>query len=155
MDNPNYEESIKFGPLQAETYDHVYESYDKDFQNSVYSEIGPSSLNTTNTPIQSIYNVESKMANEILYQTCSSVPGSSTSKEGDTNGGMTGGSTSEAIYDVPSTLDNIDDDNCYSALGPGDYFTLQPHISKHTQQQFPPADNEYSLLHHLNSSYSQ
>ena len=46
-----------------------------------------------------------------------------------------------------TTSETKDDD--YSALGPTDYFTLQPHIPKPTQQQHPPANDEYSQLHHL------
>jgi hypothetical protein len=42
-------------------------------------------------------------------------------------------------------------DDKYSALGPIDYFTLQPHIpsSRPAEQQLPPANDDYSQLHHL------
>ena len=91
---------------------------------------------------------------ETLYKSthnCYSDLGALTNRGRQTNGGqvMKGGTTSsEAIYDMPSTLYNVDDDNCYSTLGPVDYFTLQPYTSKTTQQQLLPNDDEYSCLQH-------
>ena len=66
------------------------------------------------------------------------------------NGGLRQGTASEAVYDVPQAMDSVEDENCYSSLGPIDYSTLQPHIPKPTRTQLtPPNNDEYSCLQHL------
>ena len=146
MDNPTYDEGIRVNHHSAERH----------FRNPVYSDISHGSPNTTNSQTRNmykgVYKSGSAMVSEALYEnTHNSAPGALTDGEEQANGGqgMTRETTSsEAIYDMPSALDNVDDDNCYSALGPVDYFTLQPHTTKATQQQLPPNDDEYSYLQH-------
>ena len=150
MDNPTYDERIGVGPLAM-----TMNKHENNFQKPLYSNAGPGSPNITNPPTQNMYEglySESTMASETLYEnTHSSVPGTLTNGGGQANGGMRGGTTSEAVYDVPPDVDNVGSDNCYSALGPVDYSTLQPHISKATQQQqqqLPSNDDGYSHLQH-------
>ena len=176
MDNPTYDEGINIGPLATEV-NHVGNG--ENIQNPDYSDVGPSLPNTTNPPTQNIHEglySESTMARETLYEnTHSSVPGTLTNGGEQANDGMSGGTTSEVVYDLPPDVDNIDDDkqanggisggttseamydlppemnnvddNCYSSLGPGDS-NSQPHTSKAIQQQPSPNDDEYSLLQH-------
>ena len=127
MDNPTYDEGIRVKHLNA----------GRQFQNPVYSDISHGSPNTTNLQTQNmykgLYKSGSAVVSETLYENTHT--GAFTNGVEQANGGhgMTRGTTSsEAIYDMPSALDSVDDDNCYSAMGPADYFTLQPHTTKAT-----------------------
>ena len=144
VDNPTYGEGFSIGPLTTEEND------ERDFQNPLYSDLGP---NTTNPSTQNTYEglySESTMARKTLYEnTHNSVPGTLTNGGGQANGGMRvattseavydlppdvdntdgnkqanggmrGGTASEAVYDVPPDVDNVDDDNSYSSVGPTD-----------------------------------
>ena len=149
MDNPTYDEGIRVNHPNAERH--------FEFRNPVYSAISHGISNITNPQPQNMYeglhsDSRSAVDSETLYEnTHNSVPGAliNGGEQANSGQGMTGGITSsEAIYHMPSALDNIDDDNCYSTLGPADYFTLQPHTSKAIQQQLPLNDDEYSCLQH-------
>ena len=134
MDDQTYDEDIGANHVIAE----------RDFQNPLYSDIGPGSYE--------ILHSESALVSETLYDDIHNcVPGALTNRGEQVNGGQgmrNRTASSEAIYDMPLALYNVDDDNCYSTLDPADYFTLQPHTSKATQQQLPPNDDEYSCLQH-------
>ena len=153
VDNPTSGEGFSIGPLTTEEND------ERDFQNPLYSGLGP---NTTNPSTQNMYEglySESTMASETLYENPhNTVPGTLTNGGGQTNGGMSGATTSEAVYDLPPDVDNIDDDgqanggmrgattseavydvppdvdnvgddNSYSSVGPSDSWLQPPTLS--------------------------
>ena len=124
MDNPTYD-----GPPRT-AVNHVVD--EREFRNPLYSGVSISSPNTTNSnTYEGVYS-DGTLVNE----------------GGQTDGGMSGGTASEAMYSVPPDVDNVEDDNRYSALGTTDYSTLQPHISDLTQHQLSPNTDEYSCLQH-------
>ena len=102
MDNPTNDEVIGANHVIAE----------RDFQNPLYSDIGPGSYE--------ILHSESALSlvSETLYDNIHNcVPGALTNRGEQANGGQgmrRETTSSEAIYDMPSALDNVDDDNCYS-----------------------------------------
>ena len=153
MDNPVYDENINIvAPTAANNSHDVDERY---FQNPLYSDIGPTSMNTTNKPtrdatIEQPGYTDSTVLSETTYETqCQHIP-----TQVKVNNGMrqasVGMDSSEAVYDMPPALDdmNDDDDNCYSVVGPTD--SSQPNLQHERQHLTVSCDDsgDYSHLQH-------
>ena len=150
MDNPTYAEGIGLASLPATSSQDGVE-----YQNVTHnSDIGP---NTSTTKLvscdehEALYS-EAMDINETVYENTDKMAEPElANKEGATNGGAMGEAISETVYDVPEHMESvpaIEDDGCYSALGPTDYAILEPHIANQPQHQLPPADDDYAHLQH-------
>ena len=145
IDNPNYEEGLDLAPLTREVH------YERDFQNPIYSDVGanPTTTNaSTHQTHEGLYS-ETTLVSEATYVNVNDnspqdylVPQTIINKQQKDHSRVNHNGTGAG-----TTSDARDDD--YSALGPTDYFTLQPHIPKPIEQQLPPANDDYSQLHHL------
>ena len=146
INNPTYEEGLDLAPLAREVH------CERDYQNPIYSDVGakPTTLNASmDLTYEGLYS-ETTLVSEAAYENANDnapqdylVPETILNKQRkDHHGGVHHNGTGEG-----TTSENRNDD--YSVLGPTDYFILQPHIPKPTQQQLPSVDDEYSQLHHL------
>ena len=146
MNNPTYEEGLDLAPLAREVH------HERNYQNLIHSDVGakPTTLNVSiDQTYEGLYS-ETTLVSEAAYESANDnapqdylVPETILNKQQkDHHGGVHHNGTGEG-----TTSEKRNDD--YSVLGPTDYFTLQPHIPKPTQQQLPSADDEYSQLHHL------
>ena len=153
MDNPVYDENINIGPPTA-----INNSHDeRDFQNPLYSDIDPTSMNsnTTNKPTPSATfeqpgYTDSAVPSEAPYEIpCKHVPTHVKENYGRKQASV-GMDSSEAVYDMPPALDdmNDDDDNCYSVVGPTD--SSQPNFQREGQHLTVSRDDsgDYSHLQH-------
>lgn len=139
MDHPKFREGVVLC-----TFDH-----ERDEQNTFDSENGSYSPNKTNTltpRYEALYS-ESTVVRSTDIQYENIIPANLTNEQGLVNGGIKERTASEALYELPTHLNN-GVDNCYSTLGPTDYSTLEPHIPTVKQQQFPPDNDQYSQLQH-------
>ena len=149
MDNPTYEEGINVAPPVME----VHHEEDIQLQNPLYFDVGPHQHNIsymypqtkTNSMCEGVYS-DCEAVGETYYEN----PHNSNNdlfNEKEFNSELKGGIATAFPYEVPQALVNADNDNCYSAVGPTDYATLEPHVPQ-TKQQLPPDNDQYSQLHH-------
>ena len=140
MNNPTYEEGV------------LLENNKRDGPSPIYSDVGekPTTINAiTNQTYEGLYS-ETVPVDGAMYENTNAkspvpqdylVPDTNQRKDHSRvshNGTQGGTITADAM------------DNKYSALGPVEYFTLEPHIpNRPVEQQLPPANDDYSQLHHL------
>ena len=153
IDNPVYDENINIGPPTATNNSHD----ERDFQNPLYSDIGPTSMNinTTNKPTHSATfeqpdYTDSAVLSEALYEIpCKHIP-THVNMNNEMRQASVGMDSSEAVYDMPPDLDdmNDDDDNRYSVVGPTD--SSQPDLQHQGQHLTVSCDDsgDYSHLQH-------
>ena len=153
MDNPTYDEGINLNSMPTTT-----STQERKFQNPIYFDTGPQSHSSTTQLMSDDYEgvySEATAVSETLYENTDVMANERERPDkGVTNGGVTeGAALTETVYEVPiqsrdSVEGSAEDDGCYSALGPTDYATLEPHITKPTQHQLAPTDDEYAHLQH-------
>lgn len=153
MDNPTYDEGMGLASLPATSSQDGVE-----YQNVAHnSDVGLNSQTSTTKLVscdeyEELYS-EAMDVNETVYENTDKMAESDlANKEETSNGGaMGGGAISETVYDVPEHTESvpaIEDNGCYSALGPTDYAILEPHITNQPQHQLPQADDDYAHLQH-------
>lgn len=148
MNNPTYEESVDLAPLKNN------ERYGP---SPIYSDVGekPTIINAINMnqTYEGLYS-ETAPVDDVTYENTNTkspvpqdylVPETIVNKQQQEDHSR---ASHNEIQGGTITADAMD--NKYSALGPVDYFTLQPHIpNRSVEQQLPPANDDYSQLHHL------
>ena len=151
MDNPVYDENINIVTPIATNNSHDIDK--RTFQNPLYSDIGPASLNTTNkhnATFEQPGYTDSAVFSETPYEIpCQHIP-THVNKNNEMRQANVGMDSSEAVYDMPPALDdmNDDDDNCYSVVGPTD--SSQPNFQHEGQHLTVSCDDsgDYSHLQH-------
>ena len=153
MDNPVYDENINIVTPIATNNSHDID--ERTLQTPLYSDIGPTSMNTTNklthnTTFEQLGYTDSAVPSETTYEIpCSHVPIHVLVNNGMRQASV-GMDSSEAVYDMPQALDdmNDDDDNCYSVVGPTD--SSQPNLQHERQHLTVSCDDssDYSHLQH-------
>lgn len=139
MDHPKFREGIVLC-----TFDH-----EKDGQNALNFEddsYSPNKINSLTPQYEALYS-ESTVIRSTDTQYENIISETLSNEQGLINGGTKERTASEPAYELPTCL-NEGADNCYSTLGPTGYSTLEPHIPKVKQQQFPTGNDQYSQLHH-------
>ena len=143
MNNPTYEEGI---PLENNI---------RDGPSPIYSDVDEKSTTInaiTNQTYEGLYS-ETAPVDDAMYENTNAkspapqdylVPNTIVNNQRKDHSRVSHNGTQEGTI----TADAMD--NKYSALGPVEYFTLEPHIpNKPVEQQLPPANDDYSQLHHL------
>ena len=151
LDNPNYEGNI---PDQVDI--------GKELENSLYSDIGPSSSTSSDQPTENVVYETVDQADltnpyECLYDNrhnnnsiiIANETQITNNNQVEINGEIeTEASAAATESETPPSVGDIDSSNCYSELGPT-YSQLQPHIQKSTPPiQLPPDEDGYSCLQH-------
>ena len=153
MDNPIYDVNINIGSPTVTNNS----GDERDFQNSLYSDIGPTSKNistTTKPSHNATFEQSGYTDGAVLSATPYEIPRKHVPTHVKVNNGMrqasVGMDSSEAVYDMPPALDdmNDDDDNCYSVVGPTD--SNQPNLQYQGRHLTVSCDDssDYSHLQH-------
>ena len=125
MDNPVYDENINIVHVTPIATNDSHDIDERTFQNPLYSDIGPTSMNTTNkhnATFEQPGYTDSAVLSETTYEIpCQHIP-THVNMNNEMRQASVGMDSSEAVYDMPPALDdmNDDDDNCYSVVGPTD-----------------------------------
>lgn len=145
MDNPTYEEGVNVTPPVIE----VHHEEDIQFQNPLYYDVSPHQHNISymyqQTKTNGMYGVYSDCGavGETYYENPHNSDRKDFFNEKDYNSELKGGIATPVPYEVPQALVHAVNDNCYSAVEPTDYASLEPHIPQ-TKQQLPPDNDQYS-----------
>ena len=126
MDNPTYDENISVTPTATRVVSNG--DNERQFQNSLYSDVGHSSAKNPN-PYHPYEDITMDTPVSTSYKNVHG-PGALSNEEFQ-NG-----------RDIVS-------ESCYSGLDHStEYSTLEPHILKPYQEQLQPSEDDYSQLHH-------
>ena len=153
IENPTYDEGHDLTPLARE----VNKERD-DQQRPIYSNVNaiPTTINAiVNQTYEGLYS-DTTLVSEATYTNVNGnapqdylVPETVINKQRQKDHSRVNHHNGTAAGEGTTPPQSTSRDDNYSALGPTDYFTLQPHIPKTTEQQLPPANDDYSQLHHL------
>ena len=144
LDNPTYEEGINAAtPVKKPHHEEDFQ-----LQNPLYFNAGPHQQNTsypqTNSTYEGVYSDCKAVNNETTY---GNAHNTDQRDFPNADSELKGGIATAVPYEVPQTLVCANNDKCYSAFGPTNYATLEPHIPQ-TAQQPPPDNHQYSQIHH-------
>ena len=150
MDNPTYAEGINVAPPVIE----VHHEEDIQLQNPLYFDVDPHQHSIsymyprakTNSTYEGVYS-DCEAVGETYYENPHNSNENDFFNEKEFSSELNGGIAIPVPYEEPQALVHAINDKCYSAVGPTDYASLEPHIPQ-TKQQLPPDNDQYSQLHY-------
>ena len=148
MDNPTYEEGINVAPPVTEA--HHEDSEDIQLQNPLYFDVSPHQHNMypqakTSSTYDGVYSDCEAVGK--TYENSHNSNKKDFLNEKELNSELKGEIATPVPYEVPQALFHAVNDNCYSAVGPTDYATLETHIPP-DNDHIPPDNDQYSQLHY-------